>query len=215
MARSMTTIAIVSPWLDHLELAADYVAAVNDALPDELLVIDNGSIPPIDFAAIRLDENVGFSAACNIGLAAATSDAVLFLNNDIVMTRTGWLNRIRAALEPGVLVGAWLRYERHGEVDGEPFPYLDGWCLAGMTDDLRELGGFDEGYMEPAYYSDNDLCLRARAAGMMLREVPVGLRHLIGVTAGPADDPVKMRVIELNQARFVERARQLLPPVPA
>ena len=58
-----------------------------------------------------------------------------------------------------------LRFGRHADVDGEQFPYIDGWCLAGMREDLLRLGGFDEGLDEPAYYSDNLLCLEARAAG--------------------------------------------------
>ncbi|MCR4339228.1 MAG: glycosyltransferase, partial [Gemmatimonadaceae bacterium] len=132
------TTAIVTPWVDHPELVEDYMAAVADGPPDELLVIDNGSTPPLDFAAVRFEENRGFTAASNAGLAAARTDAVLFLNNDVVMTRPGWLDMIRDALEPGVLIGARLRYDRHGDVDGQPLPYLDGWCLAGMTADLRE-----------------------------------------------------------------------------
>lgn len=208
--RPLPSVAIVTPWLNHQDLYADFNAAVSDGAPDEVLVIDNGSVPPLGFAALRLTENRGFSAACNVGLRAARTDAVVFLNNDVVMTRSGWLDRIRAALEPGVLVGACMRYDRHGDVDGHALPYLDGWCLAGMTADLRELGGFDESYAEPAYYSDNDLCLRARAAGMALREVRVGLRHLTGVTAGPADDPAKLRAVELNFPRFEARARELL-----
>lgn len=208
------SIAVVTPWLDHRELFNDYITAIHAGHPDELLVIDNGSTPALDFAAVRLPENLGFSAACNVGLAAASTDAVLFLNNDVVMTRPDWLYTIRQALEPGVLVGARLRYDRHGDVDGERLPYLDGWCLAGMTDDLMELEGFDESYEEPAYYSDNDLCLRARAAGLRLREVSVGLQHLTGMTSGPSNDPVVVRASQANAARFRERARELLA-VPA
>ena len=204
------SIAVVTPWLDHRELFNDYITAIHAGHPDELLIVDNGSTPALPFAAIRLPENAGFSAACNVGLAAATTDAVVFLNNDVVMTRPDWLRVIRQALEPGVLVGARLRYDRHGDVDGHPLPYLDGWCLAGMTDDLRDLEGFDETYEEPAYFSDNDLCLRARAAGLSLREVSVGLRHLTGMTAGPSQEPRTVHASAVNQHRFKERARELL-----
>ena len=64
-----------------------------------------------------------------------------------------------------------LRYDNHAKVDDQSLPYLDGWCLAGMREDLLELGGFDESLEEPAYYSDNLLCLEARAHGMTLRDV--------------------------------------------
>lgn len=172
----------VTPWLNHPELADDYWEAISQAGPGvAALVIDNGSDPPLPNAH-RLEYNAGFSEASNIGLRLATTDAVLFLNNDIACTARGWAQPIREALEPGVLVGCKLRFDAHGDVDGQQFPYLDGWCLAGMTDDLRALGGFDESFQEPAYYSDNDLCFRARLEGMVLREVPVGLVHKGGQT---------------------------------
>lgn len=172
----------VTPWLDHPELSDDYWEAISQAGPGlQALVIDNASDPPLPNAH-RLEENAGFSRASNVGLRLATTDAVLFLNNDIAATGRDWAQPIREALEPGVLVGCRLRFDEHGDVDGMSLPYLDGWCLAGMTDDLRDLGGFDESFHEPAYYSDNDLCFRARLAGMVLREVPVGLRHKGGQT---------------------------------
>ncbi len=204
------SISIVTPWWNHPEFAPDYLTAVSVRNGrDELVVIDNGSDTPIGLPGIRVEQNLGFSGACNLGLHNAACDAVLWLNNDVVMTDRGWLEAIRGALEPGVLVGANLRYDRHGDVDGMSLPYLDGWCLAGMRDDLLELGGFDEGFEEPSYFGDNDLCLRARAAGMVLREVRVGLRHLVN---GTTDDDIAARVAAstANRERFQARARDLL-----
>ena len=60
----MTT-AIVTAWKNHLELAPDYFRAVEEAQPDQLVVVDDGSDPPIEFAALRLDEPAGFCAANN------------------------------------------------------------------------------------------------------------------------------------------------------
>jgi GT2 family glycosyltransferase len=200
------SLTVVTPWLNHRELERDYWAAMR-TVGAEVLVIDNGSEPPLP-NAWRLDRNTGFSHACNVGLELARTDAVLWLNNDIAAVRADWLEPIRDALEPGVLVGANLRFDQHGSVDGESFPYLDGWCLAGMRDDLLDLGGFDESYAEPAYYSDNDLCLRARAAGMRLREVPVGLVHKLNVTAGHSVAVSEATVA--NRQRFIERAHELM-----
>jgi glycosyltransferase involved in cell wall biosynthesis len=206
---SLPTVAIVTPWLDHPELVPDYAAAVQcRSHRDELIVVDNGSDPAVGLPGLRVEQNLGFAAACNLGLHESSSDAVLWLNNDVAMTGGDWLTRIRAAIEPGVLIGAQLRTDPHGSVDGEPLPYLDGWCLAGMRDDLLELGGFDEGFDEPAYYSDNDLCLRARANGMSLREVRVGLRHKENVTAGPASGVAEVTLA--NRERYMERARELM-----
>jgi hypothetical protein len=203
-------VTVVTPWRDHPELAPDFYMAMQAlAARDRLLVVDDGSEPP-QRAQLWTLEHVGFSRACNVGLAAAETDAVLFLNNDIAATRADWLEPLRAAMEPGVLVGAELRDSPHGAVDGERLPYLDGWCIGGMTVDLRDLGGWNETLDEPAYYGDNLLCLEARLAGMTLREARTGLIHKRNVTAGPATDPVVVAASTANRERFLERARDAL-----
>lgn len=205
---SLPTVTIVTPWHNHLELADDYWKAVAHAGPGvHVLVIDNGSTPPLP-NGVRLPENTGFSHACNVGLELARTDAVLWLNNDVAATHANWAQPLREALEPGVLVGARLRHDPHGMVDGIPLPYLDGWCLGGWREDLLELGGWDESLEEPSYFGDNLLCLEARAAGLALREVRVGLHHKENATAG-YDEHVR-DVTQRNFERFADRARQLL-----
>ena len=201
------TVTVVTPWLDHMELADDYWTAMRAAGFPPVLIIDNGSDPPLP-NAYRVGFNSGFSHACNIGLELAQTDAIVWLNNDIQATSADWLARLVDALEPGVLVGAMLRNDPHAWVDGQGFPYLDGWCLAGMRDDLLELGGMDETLEEPAYYSDNLLCLEARAAGMTLRERKVGLRHKLNVTAGHTERVASATTT--NRATYERRVRDLL-----
>lgn len=205
------SVAVVTPWFDHPELAADYFAALRRGpSPDELVIVDNGSTPPLDFADIRLETNTGFSHGSNVGLQAAEANIVLFLNNDVAKGTPGWLTNLAAKVQPGVLAGAQLNYDRHADVDHNGYPYLGGWCLAGMRTDLLHLGGFDETFDEPAYFSDNDLCLRARVAGMRLREVPTGLHHKGGITAGPGWLPHVRKAHAANYERYATLARQLL-----
>lgn len=201
-----TSITVVTPWLDAHELIPGYQRAVTVLGDDDrLVIVDNGSTPAIPDAAIRLPTNHGFSKACNFGLDAATTDAVLFLNNDIRMTSATWLQQIRQALKPGVLVGARLRTDAHTAVDGVAVPYLDGWCIAGMTAELLALGGWNEAFTEPAYYGDNELCVRAQAAGMRLVAVPVGLQHLGNYTSRRMD---VTGVSARNRERYVEAVRE-------
>lgn len=207
----MTTIAIVTPWKNHLELADDYFEAVLPEMEDgdESIVVDDGSDPPLPFGGLVADAPLGFAGVSNFGLRAAEADAVLFLNNDIQLVTRGWLSLIRRALSPGVLVGP-IRYGRHAEVDGFSLPWIDGWCLAGMREDLLTLGGFDEELQEPAYYCDNILSLEARAVGMTLREVQPGLRHLENRTAGSHWDEQVQAASAANRERYVARVRELL-----
>lgn len=204
------TVAVVTPWFEHLELRPDYERAIGlGPPPDELIVVDNGSRPPLPFATIRNQENLGFCQACNQGLDAATTDVVVFLNNDVAATEAGWLETLTDAVEPSVLVGARIRSDRHTMVDGQLYPYIDGWCLAGLRDDLHELGGWDTSLEEPAYYSDNLLCLEARARGFRLREANVGLLHRVGATAG-TNTPTNDAASRANYQRYQRRVRALV-----
>jgi GT2 family glycosyltransferase len=220
-------ITVVTPWHEHRELADDYWAAMRAGSPDHVLVVDNGSVPPLvdlpgwprsDGAwtwTERLSGNEGFARACNLGLERVESlwpetDAVLWINNDVVAASAGWIEPLRAALTEKALVGAELREDPSSSVDGAAIPYLEGWCVGGLRRDLLALGGFDEGLLEPAYYSDADLSFRAVAAGMSLRPVRVGLHHKRNVTAGSGFDEGVRRATEANYTRYADRVRREL-----
>jgi GT2 family glycosyltransferase len=212
------TVTVVTPFHNGQDLLPDYEAAIAAVRPDAVIVIDNASDPYLRFSepltsswrVLVQDRNLGFTRACNLGLRKAKTDAVLWLNSDVKLAgvATDWLAPIRRALRPGLLVGAQLRTDPHGDVDGRPHAYLDGWCLAGMRDELIALGGFDETLEEPSYYSDNLLCLRARRAGMRLVQVNVPLVHLENATSHRTyDQRVIAEVSQRNRERFAELAR--------
>lgn len=200
-------ITIVTPWKNHRELERDFFAAIR-CVEAELVIVDDGSEPPLPNAIHPVKR--GFSPACNAGLDVVETEAVLFLNNDIVALAENWIEPIRDCLEDGALVGAELRFDPHGAVDGEPMPYIDGWCLAGMTGEIRDLGAWDESYEEPSYYGDNDLCFRARLNGMTLREARVPLQHLRNRTIGTPHDTHTRAVTMANKARFEAHVRDAL-----
>lgn len=197
------TVSIVTPWLNHPEFREGYNEAMSLGRPDEVLIIDNGSDPPIEGAAFRYESNVGQSPACNKGLELAQGEVVVFLNNDIRPTRPDWLDAILANVDEGVLVGANLRTHAFTQIDGQQTPYLDGWCIAGLREDFERLGAWDTTYEEPSYYGDNDLCLRAVASGMRLVEARVGLQHLSNGTSG--DDPEKREEVAARNYRIFEQ----------
>lgn len=204
------TVGIVTPWYEHRELWADYRDVIDAAQADEVWIVDNGSRPPLDFATLRLEQNEGFCGGCNAGLHAATTDVVVFLNNDVALTSAEWLDELIDPLEHGCLVGARIRSDLHTTVDGKVIPYLDGWCLAGMRDELLEIGGWDTTLDEPAYFSDNLLCLEARAHGLRLVAANVGLTHKLNRSLGPDDMDNVRRATDANHARYVARARELM-----
>lgn len=206
------TITLVTPWHaksveKRRELERGYFQAVG-CVDAEVLIVDDRSTPPLPNALISRGK--GFGKTCNTGLFAARTDAVVFLNNDIVAHARDWLEPIRELLDYGVFCGPDLIDSPHGAVDGQSMPYIDGWCFAGMTEDLLELDGFDETFEPPAYYEDNDLSFRARVAGISLKEARrtrFMLEHLRNRTIGVPNDPETRRVTLANKARFEARVR--------
>lgn len=214
-------LAVITCWHNRLDMIADYEKVIDAGGVDELILVDNASDPTLLSAwgrvgmVLRNDVNVGFSRGNNQGLRVASADAVVFLNNDVRLTAdTDWTQPLRDALRPGRLVGPEFRQDAHTVVDGRPLAYLDGWCLAGMRKDLLELGGFDESFAEPSYFGDNDLCLRARAAGMRLTHAAVPLDHL-GNQTSQRDPEARALASAANHRVYVERARKYLWPAAA
>src|SRR5437868_7091383 len=97
-------VTIVTPWRNHPELIAAYERTVGTA-ETEVIIVDNGSEPAPAHALrqmvqrlggryLRNEENRWFSAAANQGLAVASGDVVVFLNND-VSGPPGWFEMVR------------------------------------------------------------------------------------------------------------------------
>ncbi len=178
------------------------LASIGKHTPEEheVIVVDNGStdgtaawLATQDVTVIRNEENRGFPAACNQGIAAARGQQVVVLNNDTVVT-PGWLRRMLECLYHDPQVGAvgprsnfvsgaqrlaqhyssiqqldgwaWGWSERHR---GEYLPTarLVGFCLLLRGEMLKQIGGFDEQF-GIGNCEDDDLCRRAEAAGWKL-----------------------------------------------
>jgi glycosyltransferase involved in cell wall biosynthesis len=183
-------IAIVTPWLDHPEFAADYEAAVGGmACGVQVVVVDNGStaenaavlramVGRLGGVYVRNDSNRWFAAANNQGLAAATGEVVVFLNNDIALPDPAagpvWLERVRRDVAAGGMYGPSLRRAAVAGADGEgpgavrSVQYIEGWCVAARREVWERLGGWDAATYAMPYWEDTDLSLRAVRAGQRL-----------------------------------------------
>jgi O-antigen biosynthesis protein len=147
------------------------------------------SIP--HYRVILNPKNLGFAATCNRGAALAQGEFIFFLNNDLVLLPR-WLEPMLGAFmrfRDAGLVGNVQCNALTGAVDhsgiifnhkGKPehntarpisaritgyrrVAALTGACFATRTTVWRQLGGFDEGFVNGA--EDVDLCLRAEASG--------------------------------------------------
>jgi len=180
-------IAIITPWLNQPQLIPAYAAATEGALR---VIVDTGS----DEATLEALSNIGmviksdvtpfsYAAACNAGIKFVREiypevTHAVCLNNDI-SGDPAWLRQI-AALPDGVLGGA----ERVVEyADNQPLVYLSGWCVGATMATWDALQGWDATTYTGSYHEDVDLSWRAARAGIALRLLPLGLRHLGNTTS--------------------------------
>ncbi len=172
----------------------------------EVLVVDNGSTdgtPGLlaglaarhpQLRTVLLEDNRGFPAAANLGVARSTGRYVVLLNNDTVVTR-GWATALlrHLARDPGLgLVGpstnaianaaqvavgyselaglpAWAARQARDH-DGETLalPSLAFFCVALRRDVWDRAGALDERF-GIGMFEDGDYCRRVRALGLDVR----------------------------------------------
>lgn len=125
-AAAAGTVSVVIPFKDGLGLLRPCLRSLRQASrrPDEIVLVDNGSTCPRllrylqhlrnrpEYKVLTCPGPFNFSRLCNLGARHATSDFVLFLNNDVEVLAPDWLEQLlRLAGRPDVgAVGATLLY---------------------------------------------------------------------------------------------------------
>jgi GT2 family glycosyltransferase len=181
----------------------------------EIIISDDGSTDGTlawlakhfpEVVVVRSEENEGFVAAANRGIARALGDWVFLLNNDVTLAEDG-LEKLMAAAEQGdaamlAPLVLWtedsrLVYSAGDRIGVNGRPESIGYRLARDTFVPSEhpfgvSGGYGlfrrdlldaVGVLDPAfgaYFEDGDLCFRARWAGYEARLVPEALAWHVG-----------------------------------
>ncbi|MDI4656081.1 glycosyltransferase family 2 protein [Xanthobacter autotrophicus] len=149
-------VSIVIPTRDRaglLGMAVDSLIGKTAYRNFEIIIVDNGSVEPETFALfaeikatwpdttiVRDDGDFNYPRICNNGVAVATGELILFLNNDIEVIEAGWLDEMVAlASRPGVgIVGAKLLYPdrtiQHAGVMVGLFGYASHWFAHALPD---------------------------------------------------------------------------------
>ena len=165
-----------------------------DRHADDVVVVDDGSEPPIPHATVRLDRNRGPGAARNAGLVHVTTPLVAFVDADVHLP-DGWLvpllphfddDRV-ALVAPRVRsvagTSALARYESgRSPLDLGPTPgriragtrisYVPAAAVVCRADMIREIDGFDESLR---FGEDVDLVWRLDEAGRWVRYEPASV----------------------------------------
>jgi N-acetylglucosaminyl-diphospho-decaprenol L-rhamnosyltransferase len=217
--------------------ARDMLARALRALAEEpagVIVVDNasrdgtGALVRREFPHVRLlqlERNVGFGSAVNAGVRASSADAVVLVNNDVIV-EPGFVAAITAPLaEAGVGMVAGLTtipgsdaIDGFGiELDRALAAYNRGRCgappgrlampsggaAAYRRSAFAGVGGFDERLF--AYGEDVDLGLRLRAAGWRAEAAPDARGvHLGGATAG-VDSPWQRELAGFARGFLIRR----------
>ena len=212
---------VVPSW-NGLEILREALRALREqTVPCEVVVVDNGSSDGTadavaeefpEVALVRLQENVGFGRAVNLGAASASGDVLLVVNNDAICA-LDFAERMLAPFEDagiGMAAGVLTQRLHPGRVDSAGIELdvtVGSWDLGfnapvaslGTREPVGPCGGGaayrrsawqGAGGFEPAlfaYWEDVDLALRLRRAGWRSAFVPQALAlHRHGATLGAA-----------------------------
>jgi len=102
-------ISIIVPCYNQHDMTEECINAIRENTQDcEIIIVDNGSTPPIkkpftgsiETTVIRNEENKGFPVAVNQGIRAAKGETIILLNNDVIVTRE-WAERLAVYLAEG------------------------------------------------------------------------------------------------------------------
>jgi len=229
MSRS-PAVSIITAVYNRLDLTKSYLLDLKHTLPSlnhEIILVDDGStdgtreyLSSLQKPHLKLilnEKNLGFAGANNRGAKNAQAPVLVFLNNDLVLSK-GWLEpMLHIAQEPNCgMVGNVQVNAVHGRIDhagivftpwgipqhyGMDYLYLPkrgckdfravtAACCLVKKDIFTKAGGFDESFRNG--FEDIDLCLRL---GNMGYQNKVALSSRVGhwVSSSPGrkdkDDP--------------------------
>lgn len=234
-----SVIVVCHDAIDQTRRCLDALRAARDEdFPTELVFVDNGSSDGTpDFLAaqddVRLianDANLGAPRARNQGLAVATGDAVVFMDNDVVVT-PGWLARLQYHAQvdarSGVIGCVSDRAAHNQQVDygGDSTPatlapfadaraaefarqhrpqaLMTSFLILARREVIERIGGFDERF-SPWGFEDDDFTLRACLAGFRNRvALDVFVRH--EPYQGTAKSRAHAGLLQRNWTRFAAK----------
>ena len=148
---------------------------------DGRITVDDGSVPPIASASLRLESNRGPAAARNAARPLVTTPLVAFLDADVTSAAREWFAPLLWHFDdPRVaMVAPRVRGEARSPLDlgaqparvraGTRVSYVPGAALVVRVDALDAIGGFDELLR---FGEDVDLVWRLDDAGWHCRYDP-------------------------------------------
>ena len=163
------------------------VIKYTDLADIEIIVIDNGVDEDLHrylsvvsaggaITHVRINRQIGYTAATNIGILMSEGEYVVLLNDDAALLPQPvnmWIDLLRKPFEDDGcgITGTVMKYE---ESIGREF--LIFFCVMIRRAVIDKIGILDMVF-SPGYGEDIDYCMRAQAAGYGLVRVPAGEEH--------------------------------------
>lgn len=201
----------------------------------EVIVVDNGSTDETrallrkhaNLRVILNDGNRGFAAANNQGIAAATGDVIVLLNNDTVPAH-GWLPRMLRHLDDARigLVVAVTNFSGNESCIDVPYTSLDDmpafaeqyareheghafdigvaamYCVGMRRDVYERVGPLDEAFTV-GMFEDDDYSHRVRLAGLrVICAEDVFVHHFGQASFGKLPSDEYQAIFKRNQAHY-------------
>ena len=239
-------VSIIIPTFNQLKYTKECIQSIysRTIIPFELIVIINnkndGTVEFLDQLSnthnnikhIINDENNGFPISVNQGIRNASSEFVLILNNDVVVTNY-WLETLLDIANKNESVGivgpisnevsgvqedkeanyktidemhlyaATVKEKNKNKV--MQFPRVAFLCTLIKREVIEIIGGLDERF-SPGNYEDDDFCLRAQLAGYKTVIAQDVFIHHYGSKSFKADGEKKYAErLKVNHQIFVDK----------
>jgi GT2 family glycosyltransferase len=189
MATVVIENSIIVPTYNHVEQlrqCLESIARNTDPTRNEVWVVANGcsdgtedyvkSLGP-PFHLLSSPEPLGYTGAVNVGITAARGERVILLNDDAAILDwsgvDGWVKMLEKPLldDPRVIATGPAR-----DFWAQKDPFLVFFCVMIRKSTLMELGLLDMAF-NPGAGEDVDFCLKAKAKGYLVKQVPVEMDH--------------------------------------
>jgi GT2 family glycosyltransferase len=197
-------VSIILPLFNQLDCTVQCLESIEAFTPEEheIIFVDNGSddgteewlkehLKP-NYRLIKNNKNFGYPVACNQGARLAQGEYLLFLNNDVIVSKE-WLKGLLEGIKSAVDIGcvgpmtnyisgrqqlnstdtydSIFKYQTFAENYRKahkglyiPLWRIVGFCMLVKKSVFDELGGFDERFT-PGNFEDDDFCLRLYERG--------------------------------------------------
>lgn len=224
--------------LDYTKECIESIRRYTDLNSYEIIIVDNASTDGTvdwlkqqsDIKTIFNEENVGFPKGCNQGIDLSTGENILFLNNDVIVTKN-WLTNLLTCLHSSEQIGAVgpvtnsaayystipIQYRNIREMHNFAAQHnksnqrmwkerlkLIGFCMLIKRDVVDKIGLMDERF-SPGNFEDDDYSLRIRQAGYKLMLCSDTFIHHYGSISWKDDLTSYNSVITENELKFKEK----------